>query len=251
MIVSMRQNVLQVRPQLRHKMWNVAIGPATAIRSGRGDRRHPSHPLGRSELLIGTNIHVTGRTGPNGILNADEIMPMDDYSAAPPGAMFGKIVSAGAGVLQIRPRYSTDIVSVHLAPACTIQQQIPVNPDSVKAGDTVTFWAMQIPWMRQPAAIMLFVGGGCYPPLLAGNGRDVFLTGRLDSIDPTRLTPAGGRRITLTMPPHLTVARILPKTVQDLKPGSDAMFVLAADPAGGFTARAIVLDATPWPGYGR
>jgi hypothetical protein len=71
-------------------------------------------------------------------------------------------------------------------------------------------------------------------------------------LEPTvQLKLANGKRINVTIPAQMPVVRLLTCGPADVKPGTEAMLVLTRNASGGFETKAIMLDASPWVGYGQ
>jgi hypothetical protein len=207
----------------------------------------------RSGLLIGTRISAEGTLAPDGVLQAASITPDRNYAKA--GTMFGEILAVRGETLEIRPRYTSDTLPVTFGKRCILLRQVSLDPDSIKVGDKVTFWGQQHnhPWDSPKSpdllATALLVGKNRYP---ASEGQEggVFLTGRLASIDPVRLTQPNGRTLHVIIPGQMPIARLDAIRPGDLKPGRQVMLVLSRRPDGRFQTSHVILDAAPYVGYG-
>jgi hypothetical protein len=72
----------------------------------------------------------------------------------------------------------------------------------------------------------------------------------LTSLNPARLKLADGKEIEANVPMQMPIATLKTLSAADIKPGERGMFVLSRNADGGFTLGTIVLDASPWVGYG-
>jgi hypothetical protein len=207
----------------------------------------------RQGLLIGSHIRVSGSVAPDGVIQAEVISPDSNYT--PTGTLFGSIVAVNGATLTIRPKYSRETVRVTCAPNCTLLRQIDIDPDTVKEGDRVTFWGEQHnhPWDDPKSdgvlAYALLLGDLRYPAAQGSTG-GVFLTGKIASLDPVRLTLTTGKTIPIVIPAQMPTARLVPMRLRDLQPNSPAMFVLRRGKNGRFEVTHIVLGASPFVGYG-
>lgn len=227
-------------------------------------RVNESYKVDRNGLLIGVRLMALGPIAPDGVMKATTIVPDRNFAAA--GAMFGEILSVQGDTITMRPRYTTENLPVTITPDCTIQRETRHDPDTVRVGDEVTFWGQwhrprAVPGTspaaapsgpRSLAALALLLGDGRYPSSTEGDDPPVFVTGKVTSLDPeVNLTLASsGEKVRILVPAQMPVARLLPLTRRDLKPGSQAMLVLSRDDRGGFRVSHIILDASPWVGYG-
>jgi hypothetical protein len=207
----------------------------------------------RNGLLIGTRISAEGKLAPDGVLQAASITPDRNYAKA--GTMFGEILAVRGETLEVRPRYTSDTLPITFGKNCILLRQISLDPDSIKIGDKVTFWGQQHnhPWDSPRSsdllATALLVGKHRYP---ASEGQEggVFLTGRVASIDPVKLTLPNGRTINVIIPGQMPIARLDAIRPGDLKPGRQVMLVLSRRPDGRFQTSHVILDAAPYVGYG-
>jgi hypothetical protein len=211
----------------------------------------PSDP---SQLLIGVRVRIVGKRAPDGVVQASRISPDRNFSAT--GSMFGEILGMQGNTLQIRPRYTTDTLQVVCPPGCDLMRQITIDPDTIKVGDTVTFWGQQRnhpgdqPRSTDLLATALILGERRYPKAEGDEG-GVFLTGKIASLEPSvKLALRSGEVINVIIPAQMPVARLEPIRASDLKSGTQAMLVLTRRPDGSFVATHVILDASPWVGYG-
>ncbi len=205
----------------------------------------------RNALLIGVRIEAEGKVAPDGVIQAATISPDRNFAKA--GAMFGKILAVQGGTVILQPRYTDDKLTVKMAEGCILQRQVTLDPDSVKTGDAITFWAQQRPDDPTHAgdlkAIALLVGKERYPA--ADSANTVFATGKLLALEPdVKLQRTDGKIFKIIIPAQMPVVNLQTIPLAALKPGTEAMFVLSRNPNGGFKTSAIVLDASPWVGYG-
>ncbi len=208
----------------------------------------------RNGLLIGTRIRAEGAQSPDGVIQADSISP--DRNLSRSGTMFGQILGVHGNTLEIRPRYTSDTLRVTFAPNCGLLQQRDIDTDSIKVGDKVTFWGEQRnhPWDMPKSddlvANALLLGKYHYPAAEGQTG-GVFLTGKIASLEPAvRLSLPTGNTINVIIPAQMPIARLEKISAGDLKPGRSAMLVLSRLPDGRFQASTVVLDASPYVGYG-
>jgi len=208
----------------------------------------------RRNLLIGTRVFVSGTTAPDGVVQAESVAPNRDHSAT--GTMFGRILGVRGRTLVVQPRYTDDRIQVDLARNVTLQREIRLDPDTIKVGDRVTFWGEQRnrpydqPRSDDLKAIALLVGPGMYPRS-TGKGGGSVLRGRLTALEPdVRFRVDGGKTIKIVVPAQMITARLVPVRPSDVRAGSSAMLVLSRLPDGRFSASSVVLDASPWVGYG-
>ena len=206
-------------------------------------------PADRNSLLIGVRVNLTGKVSPDGVIQAQSISPNKDYSAS--GTMFGEIRSVDGDKVTIRPRYTKDDLVVTLKQPFTFQEEEKLDPESFKAGDKVTFWGQKSKRKDGLNALALLVGEGKYPESKDENA-PIYLTGIIASISPTVvLTTPDGVNHSIQVPAQMPFARLKSIDANRLKKGEQAMFVLERDPeSDGFIIKAIILNASPWVGYG-
>jgi hypothetical protein len=206
----------------------------------------------RNGILIGTRLDATGPVAPDGVLQATTIVPDRNFAAV--GTMFGQITGVKGRTLTIRPRYTQDSVEVILKDGCTLQREIEVDPDTIKIGDTVTFWGQR---GRTPGAqnevqaIALLLGDGRYPAATSGDQAAPFLTGKLTSLDPVQLALPDGQRLDIIVPAQMAIAHLETIRENDLRPGVQAMLVLERGEGDRFNGSHVIVDASPWVGYGQ
>jgi len=206
----------------------------------------------RNVILIGTRLDAIGPVAPDGVIQATTIVPDRNYAAV--GTMFGQIIGVKGRTLTIRPRYTQDNVEVILKDGCTLQREIEVDPDTIKVGDTVTFWGQrgQAPGRQNEVqAIALLLGEGRYPAATSGDQAAPFLTGKLTSLDPVQLTMSNGQRLDIIVPAQMAIARLETLQERDLRPGAQALLVLERAEGDHFNAKHVIVDASPWVGYGQ
>jgi hypothetical protein len=206
----------------------------------------------RNGILIGTRLDAAGPVAPDGVLQATTIIPDRNFAAV--GTMFGQILGVKGRTVTIRPRYTQDSVPVDLKDDCTLQREIEVDPDTIKVGDKVTFWGQrgQGPGQQNEVqAIALLLGEGRYPAATSGDQAAPFLTGKLTSLDPVQLTLPDGQRLDIIVPAQMAIARLVPIQERDLKPGAQAMLVLERGSEDRFNGAHVIVDASPWVGYGQ
>ena len=206
----------------------------------------------RSGLLIGTRLEASGPLAPDGVIQATMIVPNRDHAAT--GMMFGKILSFDGTTLKVRPRYTQDTIEVKLKKNCTLQRELRVDPDTIKLGAPVTFWGKrgkkEDEQENQLHPIALLLGPGRYPAATSGDEATPFLTGRLTSLNPVRFTLTDGTVLDVVVPAQLAIARLLTIKPTALKPGTQVMLVLERGEGERFFASHLILDASPWVGYG-
>ena len=208
---------------------------------------------GRDGLMIGTQIQVAGTVASDGVIKAETITP--DHNFTPSGTLFGVVVAVDGKVLAIRPKYTTETLRITCAPDCTLQRQITLDPDDIKVGQHVTFWGQQRnhawdnPKSDDLLAYALLVGKQRYPAAQGSNG-GVFLTGTLSSLDRVRLALPSGKVINIVIPGQMPVVHLESINFTDIRPGEQAMLVLKRLANGSFQLTALILDASPFVGYG-
>lgn len=203
----------------------------------------------RNELLIGVRVFIVGKVAPDGVIQAESISPDKDYARA--GTMFGTILSVKGDTIEVRPRYTEDTLPVVMPKTCTLLRQNDVDPDSIKVGDSMTFWGMPKRGTPQDVlAIALMLGKNRYPAS-QGDAGGVFVTGKLAALEPSvKLTSADGKSYNIIIPAQMPVVRLEKITEGDLKPGAQVMLVLSRRPDGSFQTTTVVINASPWVGYG-
>jgi hypothetical protein len=205
----------------------------------------------RNGILIGTRLMATGPIAPDGVMQATTIAPDKDYAAT--GMMFGEITGVKGRTLTVVPRYTNDPIEVTLADGCTLQREIKVDPDIIGVGDIVTFWGQrpQEPGSKKELhAIALLLGDGRYPASNDPEEGGVFITGTLTSLDPVQLLLPDQTTLAVGIPAQMPIAQLVRIKEGDLKPKSRGMLVLQRGDDGKFTATTVILDASPWVGYG-
>ena len=218
-----------------------------------------STPEDIGSLLIGQRIFALGVPSSDGVLTARSISPEHGFSRN--GTMFGTVLETpqtigGRMFLSVRPRFTTDTLSVACRADGTWMRQINLDPDSVTVGQTVTVWGFEHnhPWDRPRTeafeAIALFPGNARYPAAATGTSGGVFKTGRLTSLDPVTLALPDGKDVPVVIPGQLIVARLETIAPTDLKAGDQTMLVLTRRPNGSFSTDTVIQDAPPFVGYG-
>lgn len=205
----------------------------------------------RNGLLIGTRLEAVGPISPDGVMQATTIIPDRDFSAV--GTMFGTILSVKGKTLTVRPRYTQDKIEVVLKDGCTLQREVAVDPETVKVGATVTFWGQRgnnPDDKNELLPVALLLGDGRYPAATEGDEAAKFYTGKLTSLDPVRFTATSGERLDVVIPAQMAIARLTPIKLSDLKSGAQAMLVLERADGDRFICGHVIVDASPWVGYG-
>jgi outer membrane protein assembly factor BamB len=210
----------------------------------------------RNTLLIGTRLDVVGTVAPDGVVSAKTIYPARTTSAT--GTMFARILSSktarGVRTLQIRPRFTSDVLSVVLAPRARLMKQQAIAVESIKVGQALTFWGEQRlrPWDRKKStdlkALALLLGPNRYP-VSTEPYAPRYHSGILQSLNPPRLKIKTGS-IKVLPTAQMPIARLNTIGVADLRRGADAMLVLKRRNDGSFEASTVIIDAPPWVGYG-
>ena len=223
----------------------VITGDISSVQGGMFEIYHED----RNSLLIGVRINLRGVPSPDGVINATVVSPNRDYSAK--GTMFGEVKALDGNKLIIRPRYSREDIEATLIEAPLLLTEKRIDPASVRVGDRLTFWGQKGKQANTLNALALLVGEGRYPNS-TGDGAPIYVTGKIASLEPeVTLKGADGVRRVIHIPAQMPFARLLTIEKNDVKPGSQGMFVLERDPAtGGFMAKAVILNASPWVGYG-
>ena len=207
------------------------------------------YPSDRNSLLIGVRVNLIGKVSPDGVIQAQSISPNKDYSAS--GTMFGEIRAVDGDKVTIRPRYTKDDLVITLKQTTTLQEEEKLDPESFKIGDEVTFWGQKSKLKNGLNALALLLGEGRYPDS-NGENAPIYLTGNISSISPNVIlsTPDGVNH-SIQVPAQMPFARLKSIEKHQLKKGVQAMFVLERDPeSDGFITKAIIINASPWVGYG-
>ena len=207
------------------------------------------YPADRNSLLIGVRVNLFGKVSPDGVIQAQSISPNKDYSAS--GTMFGEIRAVDGDKVTIRPRYTKDDLIITLKQTATLQEEEKLDPESFKVGDNVTFWGQKSKAKDGLNALALLLGEGRYPEA-KDEYAPIYLTGNIASISPNVvLTTPDGVKHTIQVPAQMPFARLKSIEASHLKKGVQAMFVLERDPdSDGFITKAIIVNASPWVGYG-
>lgn len=217
----------------------------THLKSLRGARLLQAED--RRSLLIGMRVEFEGERAPDGVLIASSATPARNQAAV--GTMFGQIVSQRGNRLTILPRYATETIDVVRVPGSPVLREIRVEPSAIRVGDAVTFWGKEMP--DGFFAYALILGPGRYPVATEGDDAGVYLPGRLTALRPTvRFRPAGGAEKRVIVPGQMILARLEPIPLIAVRPGASVMLVLSRGEGDTFQASCIVLDASPWVGYG-
>ncbi len=207
----------------------------------------------RNRLLIGVRIRAQGMIAPDGVLTATTIAPERNFTKE--GTMFGEILGRSGDIIKVRPRYTQETISISLKQKTSFIRQITLDPDTVKQGDLVTFWGDQRnhswdnPKSDDLKAIALLRGDLRYPGA-DGPTASVYLNGKLSSLEPVELTLNNGKKINVIIPAQMPVVRLETISRTELKSGKQAMLILSRNAYGAFTASTVILDASPWVGYG-
>lgn len=213
----------------------------------------------RNQLLIGTRVEVQGQDMPDDVLRASHIYP--DRSQAPFGTMFGSILSIKGKQIEIRPRFTNDKLLVSLKPGCRFMQQVTLPENAIKVGQRLTFWGerrgqaggLQLDNGDKPSdvkALALLLGNNRFPSA-QGENAPRYYTGQLISLEPNvRLKLPNGQVIRVLPTAQMPIARLDTLTANALRPGQEAMFVLSRHKNGSFDSSTIILNASPWVGYG-
>ncbi|MBV9863718.1 MAG: hypothetical protein JO316_00055 [Abitibacteriaceae bacterium] len=213
----------------------------------------------RNQLLIGTRVEVQGQDMPDEVLRASHIYP--DRSQAPFGTMFGTILSIQGNRIEIRPRFTSDKLAVSLKPACRFMQQATLPENAIKVGQHVTFWGeargqsggLQLEDGDKPSdvkALALVLGNNRFPSA-QGENAPRYYSGQLISLEPNvQLKLPSGQAIRILPTAQMPIARLNTITLNALHPGQEAMFVLSRHKDSSFETSTIILDASPWVGYG-
>ncbi len=212
----------------------------------------------RNTLLIGTRLYLTGKTAPDGVTAAKMIFP--ERGQSPFGTMFGTITKVASGKIEIRPRFTQDTLAVALAKNLRLQREKRFDENVVGVGNSVTFWGEMRPMRGDPKlfdtrlmsdfkALVLLMGAGRYPAA-QNEGAPQFVSGKIVSLDPVRLQKTDKTLLTILPTAQMPIVELSPATTRDLKVGDDAMFVLSRQSDDSFVASEIVLNASPWVGYG-
>ena len=205
----------------------------------------------RNTLLIGTRMQIIGVPAPDGVIQAESVTVDKDYAAT--GTMFGTIVSVKDRTLLVRPRYTQDTIEVALTEDAKIQREVAVDPDTITVGKTVTFWGQlgkEPDKKNELRPVALLLGEGRYPAATEGEEAAQFYTGVLTGIDPVRFQLPDKTALNVVVPAQMTVARLVPLFIGDLKPGSSVMLVLKRVDGDKFTTARVIKDASPFVGYG-
>ena len=159
-------------------------------------------------------------------------------------------------MLIVKPRYTDDNLAVEISSTTQLMKQVNIPVESIKIGDIVTFWGEKRSVVSDEGSIndlkadALLLGSNRYPSSGGGTG-GVYLTGRIDALDPdVYFTPNGGRKCRVYIAAQMPTARLDSINRSGIKPGADAMLVLKRAKGGGFVAETVIINASPWVGYG-
>jgi hypothetical protein len=233
------------------KEWNANLSRLNGVwRQKRGDR---------NTLLIGTRISVAGKNAPDDVLQAAEIYP--DRGQAPFGTMFGTITAVRGHKIEIRPRFTVDKLEVTLKPGYRLMRQVTLPEASIKPGQRVTFWgelrsqsgARRLAPGEKPGdlkALALLLGSNRLPSAQGANAPR-YLSGQLLSLEPqVQLKLPHGQIIRVLPTAQMPIARLDNIDTSTIRTGQEAMFVLSRRNDGRFETATVILDASPWVGYG-
>jgi hypothetical protein len=229
-------------------------GKDVRLQIGEGVEVERLYKAQKNSLLIGSMIDVFGQVQPDEVLQAQSIQPESAY--AEQGTMFGRVEKLNGNRLTLIPRFTKDKVTVDLLPGAGVQRERRLDPDTIKVGTPVTVWGLYS-GDPHPAkdrqgllAIAMTLGSGAYPRSKAASGGAV-VKGTIESLVPNVVVRTKeGKRIPIVVPAQLIISRLTRAGRSEVKPGAEAMFVLKPKPGGGFEASAVVLNASPWVGYG-
>jgi hypothetical protein len=210
----------------------------------------------RNTLLIGVRVDISGIPAPDGVIQVTSISPERDYSAL--GTMFGKILKIQGNILTIQPRYTREEMQVGIKTPLMLLFEEKIPPERIQIGETVTFWGQEFkPKNPQPVptkiinALALIQGEGRYPSA-TGENAPIYITGKIVSLEPTVTvqTPEGAI-YTIHIPAQMPFARLRPLNLGSLRPGAQAMFVLErVGTTDAFATQTVIVNASPWVGYG-
>lgn len=229
-------------------------GKDVRLNVGHGVQVMRLYTVDKNSLLIGSRIDVEGNYAPDGVLQADSIQPESEYAAS--GTMFGTVEKFDGERLTLIPRFTKDRVTVTLAKNVNLLIEHRINPDTIKVGQHVTVWGNfsgdphPTPSRAGLLAIAITLGPGRYPKSSQSSG-GAFVTGTIASLDPDVVIKTNkGTRVPIVVPAQLIISRLTHAKRSELRVGADAMFVLKPKTSGGFIASQVVLNASPWVGYG-
>jgi hypothetical protein len=210
----------------------------------------------RNTLLIGVRVELSGIPAPDGVIQASSISPERDYSAL--GTMFGKILKIKGDTLTIMPRYTKEEMQMTVKQSLTLLFEEKIPPERIQIGEVVTFWGQEFkPRTPSPTptnvinALALIQGEGRYPSA-TGENAPVYITGKIASLEPTvTVKTFDGVLYTIHIPAQMPFARLKSISLGNLRPGAQAMFVLErVGTTDQFTTQTIIVNASPWVGYG-
>jgi hypothetical protein len=175
--------------------------------------------------------------------------------------MFGTITAVRGNKIEIRPRFTVDKLEVTLKPAYHLMRQVTLPENSIKTGQRVTFWgelrsqsgARRMAPGEKPSdlkALALLLGSNRLPSA-QGDNAPRYLSGQLLSLEPhVQLKLPHGQIIRVLPTAQMPIARLDNVDTSQIRTGQEAMFVLSRRNDGGFETATIILDASPWVGYG-
>jgi hypothetical protein len=207
----------------------------------------------RKDLLIGTRVIILGKAAPDGVIQAESVTP--DRGTTQPGTMFAVLKGIRSGKLVIRPKYSLEDVTVALPKSIQVQQEVRLDPDSIKIGQPMTLWANprpDYPGMTHDESLVgyaLLKGPGRYPKSSDASSGSYY-PGSISQLEPDVKFTSNGRTYPLIVPAQFIVAELRDSSLRGLKPGQPLMLTLKRRADGSWLASRVIIDASAWVGYG-
>jgi hypothetical protein len=142
------------------------------------------------------------------------LLPAAVWAQGDEARVEGVIVSVRADVLQVRPRYSTQLTRVLLDDKTEIRKGEMVGLDKIEAG-TLLFGFGEVDekggltprFLQVVVERTGFFGGKLRGPRGTGYGRSAMFGGTVKSVKPLTLTDDDGKEMTLTLGPFVPILR--------------------------------------------
>lgn len=219
-------------------------GKDIVTQHSRADGVHFNTPASMRDLLIGAKISYDSDRTQGGIRHLTGI----SIASAPgrAGVLFATVVSARNGKLTVVPRFGADPVEIAIPANCTVQRQVTLDADTVKRGDTISLWGVSTEGDRSGlVAFALMRGAKTFPIASKDPGAsDKSVTGTVRSLSPFALN-IDKRAVPVYVTGQTPLVDFAPSSVSRLHRGDMVMLLLSKSPAGGWSTRYVLIDASP------